>query len=171
MKKCYPSSLLLSTIASVLIFIVFAAPTSLDNDLASGELLYRNTDNTSITQSDDDWAGLVNRLTSMAVTVSATMSYALTTDNNSNSQAEPGDVLTYTIVIQNSGDEAQGVVFDNTIDSNTTLVGGTLGISVTPIARNDSYTATGNIFITVPEGASDVLANDADPDGGSLNEV
>jgi uncharacterized repeat protein (TIGR01451 family) len=51
---------------------------------------------------------------------------ALFVDNNSNGQANPGDVLEYTIVISNLvgpiGSAATGVTFSDTPDPNTTLV-------------------------------------------------
>ncbi len=42
-------------------------------------------------------------------------------------QADPGETIQYTIPIQNSGpDPATGVVYDDTIDPNTTLIAGSL---------------------------------------------
>jgi len=79
------------------------------------------------------------------------------------SLANPGDTLMYTVVISNApgGSDATGVMFSDTIDPNTTLVPGSLNSS--PLAINDSYTATGNIAISKTV-ATGVLANDIDPD-------
>src|SRR2546423_13157872 len=52
--------------------------------------------------------------------------------------ANPGDTLTYTVVITNSGtSDATGVNFSDTIDPNTTLVAGS--VIASPIANDDSY--------------------------------
>jgi uncharacterized repeat protein (TIGR01451 family) len=70
---------------------------------------------------------------------------------------KPGDTLTYKVVISNTGlGDATGVTFNDTPDSHTTITG-TTGVS--PIAFDDSYSAIGNVGITVPA-ASGVLAND-----------
>jgi uncharacterized repeat protein (TIGR01451 family) len=75
----------------------------------------------------------------------------------------PGDTLTYTVVITNTGAaDATGVSFTDTIDPNTTLVPGSVNSS--PIAFNDTYTASGNIPIAP---AASVLVNDIDPDTGT----
>jgi large repetitive protein len=77
-------------------------------------------------------------------------------------QANPGDTLQYNVTITNGGStDATGVKFNDTIDPNTTLVAGS--VMTTTVAANDSYTASGNIRITIA--APGVLANDADPDG------
>ena len=78
-------------------------------------------------------------------------------DGNGNNKADPGDTLRYTVVITNSGGgEAIGVLFTDTLDANTTLTG---AAQTTPLARNDSYTAVGNVRIQV-NAASGLLAND-----------
>jgi len=79
--------------------------------------------------------------------------------------ADPGDVLLYTVVISNTGSTATGVVFTDTVDNNTTLVPGS--VKTTPLALNDTYTATGNVAIsvTVASAGSNLLTNDSDPDG------
>src|ERR1700730_5948337 len=55
--------------------------------------------------------------------------------------AHPGDTLTYMIVISNTtgNADAMGVNFSDTIDPNTTLVGGS--VNSPPIANNNNYTA------------------------------
>ncbi|HEY2964560.1 MAG TPA: Ig-like domain-containing protein, partial [Pyrinomonadaceae bacterium] len=97
----------------------------------------------------------------VAPTVTATKIDSLFTDVDLDGKADPGDTLKYTVVISASGEDATGVMFSDTVDPNTTFVAGTL--MTTPLARNDSYSASGNIRITVA--APGVLANDSDPDG------
>jgi uncharacterized repeat protein (TIGR01451 family) len=59
--------------------------------------------------------------------VSATKDDALLIDGDSDGFAEPGDTLQYTIVITNSGTgDATAVVFNDTPDSNTSLVVGSV---------------------------------------------
>lgn len=95
--------------------------------------------------------------------ITATQDDALMTDGDGDGAVDPGDVLVYTVHIQNLGSsDATTVSFSDTIDSNTTSVAGSL--RTTPIARNDIYAATGNVSISVPNGASDLFANDNDPD-------
>ncbi|HEX6623948.1 MAG TPA: Ig-like domain-containing protein, partial [Pyrinomonadaceae bacterium] len=83
-------------------------------------------------------------------------------DPDNDGKALPGDTITYTVTITNSGpDDATNVVFNDTIDANTTLVPGS--VSTQPIAANDSYNVLGNVRIQ-PSAASGLLANDCDPD-------
>jgi uncharacterized repeat protein (TIGR01451 family) len=83
--------------------------------------------------------------------------------------AHPGDTLTYTVVITNSGtSDATGVNFSDTIDPNTTLVGGS--VIASPIAVNDSYNTIGNVNISVPV-AQGVIANDLNPNGAGTLTV
>ncbi|MBI4470248.1 MAG: cadherin-like domain-containing protein, partial [Acidobacteria bacterium] len=78
--------------------------------------------------------------------------------------ADPGDTLMYTVTITNNGGTtATGVTFTDTIDGNTTLNAGS--VQSTPIAVNDSYTASGNIQISLA--APGVMTNDVDPDTGN----
>ena len=99
--------------------------------------------------------------------ITATKTDALQVDVNSNTQPDPGDTLRYTIIVQNSGDQvASAVTYNDTIDSNTTLVPGSL--KTTPVARNDGpYSTVGNVQVSV-NAASGVLTNDNDPDGNAL---
>ncbi len=61
--------------------------------------------------------------------------------------ADPGDTITYTILITNtSGTDALNVIFSDTIDSNTTLSG---SLQVSPLAFNDVYTTVGNTVLQV----------------------
>ncbi|MCB0257044.1 MAG: cadherin-like domain-containing protein, partial [Anaerolineae bacterium] len=104
-----------------------------------------------------------------APVVGATKSDALQVDNDSDTNADPGDTLRYTIQIQNSGTTtANNVGLSDTIDANTTLSGVP---HVSPLAFKDSYSSLGNVGITVPA-ASGLLLNDADPDNNvSLSVV
>jgi uncharacterized repeat protein (TIGR01451 family) len=98
-----------------------------------------------------------------AVSVTAT----LADDIGLGAKKNPGDTITYTAVISTGGaspaDDATGVVFTDILDSNTTLVGGSLNAQ--PIARADAYTASGNIPISLA--APGVLTNDIDPMTGT----
>jgi uncharacterized repeat protein (TIGR01451 family) len=79
----------------------------------------------------------------------------------------PGGTITYTVNVNNTGttsptDDALNVVFSDTVDAHTTLVPGS------PIAAaSDKYTTIGNVQITIPDGATDLLGNDFDPDTGN----
>ena len=77
-------------------------------------------------------------------------------DPDGNGKAEPGDTITYDVNISNSGTDATGVNFSDTIDANTTLVGGSLKVS--PLAFADVYNAAKNTPLNV--GAPGVLTND-----------
>ena len=71
----------------------------------------------------------------------------------------PGNTITYTITIANTGDAtATAVQFTDPDPANTTFV----SVNSTPVARNDTYSAIGNVQITIA--APGVLANDNDPD-------
>jgi hypothetical protein len=89
-------------------------------------------------------------------TVTASKSDSLFTDVDGDLQADPGDTLKYTVNIGASGSDATGVIFTDTVDPNTAFVPGSL--TATPVAVDDSYTATGNIRISVA--APGVLGND-----------
>jgi len=85
-------------------------------------------------------------------------------DPDGNGKAEPGDTISYTVIINNTGTaDATGVTFDDNPDPNTTLVPGSIKSS--PVAVNDSYSAIGNVQISIP--APGVLTNDIDPDTGN----
>jgi Ca2+-binding RTX toxin-like protein len=98
--------------------------------------------------------------TPLAPTVTATKTDTLLTDVDIDGKADPGDTLKYTVGISAVGEDATGVTFTDTVDPNTAFVAGTL--MTTPLARADSFSAAGNIRITVA--APGVLANDSDPD-------
>jgi uncharacterized repeat protein (TIGR01451 family) len=86
----------------------------------------------------------------------------LLVDVDGDGEVDPGDTVRYAVCITNSG-TTNGInaVFDDVIDSNTTLSG---TFKTTPIARNDFHNSVGNVGLAVPAG-SGVLANDNDPDG------
>jgi hypothetical protein len=92
----------------------------------------------------------------LASTVTATKTDSLFTDVDGDLQADPGDTIKYSVNISASGDDATGVTFMDTVDPNTAFVPGSL--TATPVAADNSYTATGNIRISVP--APGVLGND-----------
>ena len=84
------------------------------------------------------------------VNIQATMRDSLPVDNDSDTKADPGDTIRYTVGITNTGTDALGAVYSDTIDPNTTLVG---TIEVSPIAVDDSFVgAIGNtkLVVSVP---------------------
>jgi len=108
--------------------------------------------------------GLITRasvLSPFAPVVTATKSHT------PSGSAQPGDTLTYSIVITNSGStDATGVNFTDTIDPNTTLVPSS--VKASPIAVNDNYQTIGNVNISVPV-AQGVVANDSNSGFGTLS--
>jgi uncharacterized repeat protein (TIGR01451 family) len=92
----------------------------------------------------------------VAPTVTATKTDSLFADADSDTQADPGDTIKYTVNINASGQDATGVTFTDTVDPNTTFVPGSL--TATPVAVDDSYSALGNVRISVA--APGVLGND-----------
>ncbi|MAT99591.1 MAG: hypothetical protein CL608_20805 [Anaerolineaceae bacterium] len=99
----------------------------------------------------------------------AIKSDTLTVDIDADNFADPGDTIRYTNFVTNTGTvDAGAVIFDDTIDGNTTFVAGSL--RTTPIARHDQYASLGNVGITVPA-ASGALANDNDPDGQTVSVI
>ena len=78
-------------------------------------------------------------------------------------KAEPGQVITYTVTINNAGpDPALGVQFTDAGDPNTSLVPGS--VQTQPVAQADTASAFGNVRISTANGAPNLLANDCDPD-------
>jgi len=85
---------------------------------------------------------------------------------NGGGNAVPGSQLDFTITVTNSGStDATGTTFQDILDSNLTLVPGSL--KATPIAVNDAYDCIGNVGITV-NAVQGVLTNDISPDGTAL---
>ena len=109
-----------------------------------------------------EFAGLHHRAAPLRPTsplapiVTASKTDSLFTDVDGDFQADPGDTLQYSVSINSSGGDATGVSFTDTVDPNTTFVPGSL--RATPVAVDDSYSATGNVRISVP--APGVLGND-----------
>ena len=94
---------------------------------------------------------------------------SLIVDVDGDTFVDLGDTIRYAITLEQSGTtNAESAVFSDTIDSNTTLVPGSL--RTTPIARHDQYASLGNVGISVPS-ASGVLVNDNDPDGQSISVI
>lgn len=91
--------------------------------------------------------------------VEATKTYTVLGDDQ---EANPGDVLEYTIVINNKGLlAASDVVFEDTPDFNTIYVAGS--IMTTPLARTDTFETAINTALTINDPG--VLQNDSDADG------
>ncbi|MGB2914052.1 MAG: Ig-like domain-containing protein, partial [Pyrinomonadaceae bacterium] len=97
-------------------------------------------------------------------TIAATMTAAPTTDIGGNGAfVNPGDTLEYTVSINNTGQQANGVVFtDNLTDANLTLVPGS--VKASPIAFDDTYPVTGNVRIQ--KAAGTLVSNDIRPTTG-----
>lgn len=105
---------------------------------------------------------LMLRDSQAAPVIKATKTDQLFIDNNLNGTPDSGDTLKYTVVITNLGTtDALGVLFSDLLDTNTTLIPGS--VMTTPLALDDAYSAIGNIQISIA--APGVLANDVDPDG------
>ena len=92
----------------------------------------------------------------VAPTLTASKVDALFTDVDGDAVADPGDTLQYTVTISATGEDATGVTFTDTVDPNSSFVPGSL--TVTPVAVDDSYSATGNVRISIS--APGVLGND-----------
>lgn len=91
--------------------------------------------------------------------ITATKTYTLSTDSDGDNQADPGDVLSYTIVISNDGGTtATGVTLSDTLDANL----GQLGLaSVSPVAFDDTYNTSINpVTLNVTDSVSDLFGND-----------
>ncbi len=100
----------------------------------------------------------VNPPAPVAPNITATLSDSFVDTAPADGRADPSSVVTYTAVISNAGpDPATGVSFSDTIDSNTTLVGGSLKIS--PLAFPESYNTSQNTQLVIAAGAG-VLVND-----------
>jgi len=94
--------------------------------------------------------------TGPTVTASMTGSFPV----HSSGHAQPGDTITYTAVVAGSVADALGVVFNDTMDPNTTFVAGST--TATPVAVNDTYpqTVIGNVSINSASIPYSVLGND-----------
>src|SRR2546423_3424293 len=82
-------------------------------------------------------------------------------DPNADGKADPGETITYTVTIANTGTaDATGVQFSDSVDNNTTLVPSS-GV----LAADDDYNTIGNVQISVS--TPGLLANDLDVDAAN----
>lgn len=87
-----------------------------------------------------------------AVAISATKTDAFA-DSDGDGKAELGETISYTVNINNSGaDDALAVLFNDTLDANTTLVPGS--VHAQPQARANAYTTVGNTLLEVSNSPS-----------------
>jgi uncharacterized repeat protein (TIGR01451 family) len=107
---------------------------------------------------------IARALASPSLLTPAAPNITATKTDSPGTPANPGDTITYTVMISNTTGtaDATGVMFNDTIDANTTFVNGSINIS--PIAVNDTYNTIGNVNISVPAGTG-LLANDLNPGG------
>ncbi|MBE7559194.1 DUF11 domain-containing protein [bacterium] len=102
--------------------------------------------------------------------LSATMQDHLQVDLNNNAQADPGDTLRYTIIIDNPGPtDATGVVLTINLDPNTTFVPGSLSSGV--LAIDDHYAEVLTHTPYQVSAATGLLANDGSPAGAPLSVI
>src|SRR4028118_1349784 len=142
MKTRFPNSRFLLTIVSVLLLSVFT--------------LFHQSDSAS---SKSGNAALVPAIT---VTKTGVLDTSAGGDSNGNGVVNPGDRINYTITVSNAGTDATNVIVKDVLNSNLTLVPGSINSS--PIAVNENYSVLGNVRIDVPA-TSGVKVNDFDPDG------
>ncbi|MEZ4556258.1 MAG: hypothetical protein R2854_07355, partial [Caldilineaceae bacterium] len=118
------------------------------NGTALGEL-HRNT--VTVSGEDDD-GGSTSDQDDAVIEVGQPV---LTAEKSSQgpqgrSKVAPGETLEYTIVIRNTGNRAaQNVVFDDTIDPETTLVAGTTTTTQGTVVTED--VATGHVVVNIGE--------------------
>ncbi|HEX8634975.1 MAG TPA: Calx-beta domain-containing protein [Pyrinomonadaceae bacterium] len=101
----------------------------------------------------------------LAVGITATK-----TDNRTAAQpVGPTNTINYTVTITNNGTtDALNVLLTDQIDSNTTLIPGS--IQSTPLANPDTFNVIGNVRIQ-PNAAQGLLANDFNPDNGNNSGI
>ena len=110
----------------------------------------------------------LSEITTTAPTVAATKIDTQILDSDGDTRVDPGDRVRYTVTVTNSGNQALAVDVTDTVDSNTTLVPGS--VSSTPVAHNDQYAWFGNVTFSTDGTATkpNLLANDQDGDGDTL---
>ncbi len=89
-------------------------------------------------------------------------------DNGQSGKADPADRIRYKITIQNTGGpDGTGTQLNIVPDPRTTFVPGSFRSS--PLALPDGpFASIGNVGITVPDGANDLLSNDFDDNPAGL---
>jgi VCBS repeat-containing protein len=92
----------------------------------------------------------------VAPNITATLTDSIIDISPADGRADPGSTITYTAVITNSGSDATGVSFMDTISPYTTLIGAATKVS--PLAFADAYSATVGTPLTVA--GPGVLSND-----------
>src|SRR6266567_8682246 len=102
-----------------------------------------------------------------AVTITATMTDNVTPNTT---KVLPGSTINYTVTINSTGTTAAtGVSFNDVIDTNTTLVAGS--VKASPIAVDDSYNTIGNVNISLPAAQGVIQNNDLNPNVTGTLEV
>ncbi len=97
--------------------------------------------------------------------ITSTKTDLLAVDVDGTGQVNPGDTIEYHVTVTNVGaKDALDTLFTDTLDSNTTLVPGS--ITVTPLALDDTYAGVADMELIV-DGTSGLLANDFDIDGAA----
>ncbi len=85
----------------------------------------------------------------LAVNITATLADDITLAQKKNpltGAPSTNNTITYTAVITNSGGtDASGVVYNDTLDANTTQLG---GVVISPLAINESYQSIGQMTFT-----------------------
>ncbi len=103
---------------------------------------------------------IMARVSSQPVISPSTQTDEIIIDAGTPGSADPNDRIRYKVTIQNTGSTSATLVQLNAaLDGRTSLVAGSFKTS--PLAINDTYTATGNVGITVAA-ANGLAANDFD---------
>jgi hypothetical protein len=89
--------------------------------------------------------------------VTATKTAQLFVDLGSDTFADPGDTLKYTISVDTNATNTTGMQLTDTLDAQTSLVAGSVNVS--PLALDDAYNALENTPLSVVAGAG-LFAND-----------